>query len=483
MRSAKVGRKYHGASLVSWLALILAFCLWGTSANAAESQQTFTRADYTKWLEQYANATPDFKPGDVLTAKDLERLRPFVIPGYLQFLNFAEFRAPIVAPIPHTPHPAYMQCTEKYQSQVRLKPDGTLENYKCGQPFPNSDLKVNDPTSAIKAAWNYNWKWMYYGIADYAIPWIWVRFDGAPSHSVPTLTAPESNFVSIVPPSGWQLPADLHSYYAGGGTFQRTLLSNYQHMQYSHLATLDGGALPVPGAENIQYKELTGFYSPFDIRSTAFVIYRYNDPFRSDDAWAYLPTLRRVRRISAEVKSDSLLGTDITLDDFYGYNGRVPDMEWKILGWKYIFCVDDPREQSAHVYGPQGITPNENWEIRKMLVLERVPKNSRHPYSSAIMFVDPENYYVPFHVAFDRAGKLWKIFQWQWKWSETIPPPWNKYNTGVDTVVWQAVNCIDVQNQRGTIVNGFGDGFPNVMTNLHWFDKHYDINNLEILHR
>lgn len=349
MRSTKVGRKYHGASLISWLALILAFCLWGTSANAAEPQQTVTRADYTKWLEQYANATPDFKPGDVLTAKDLERLRPFVIPGYLQFLNFAEFRAPIVAPIPHTPHPAYMQCTEKYQSQVRLKPDGTLENYKCGQPFANSELKVNDPTSAIKAAWNYNWKWMYYGIADYAIPWIWVRFDGAPSHSVPTLTAPESNFVSIVPPPGWQLPADLHSYYAGGGTFQRTLLSNYQHMQYSHLATLDGGALPVQGAENIQYKELTGFYSPFDIRSTAFVIYRYNDPFRSDDAWAYLPTLRRVRRISAEVKSDSLLGTDITLDDFYGYNGRVPDMEWKILGWK-LFSASTIRESNPRMF-------------------------------------------------------------------------------------------------------------------------------------
>jgi hypothetical protein len=62
----------------------MGFCLWGTSTNAAEPQQTFTRTDYTKWLEQYANATPDFKPGDVLTAKDLERLRPFVIPGYLR---------------------------------------------------------------------------------------------------------------------------------------------------------------------------------------------------------------------------------------------------------------------------------------------------------------------------------------------------------------------------------------------------------------
>ncbi len=274
MKSAKIGCSGRQAFLASWVALIITVFVWGTPTKA-DAQQTYTRQDYTKWLQQYGNATPDFKPGDVLTAKDLERLRPFVIPGYLEFLNFPQFRAPIVAPIPHTPHPAYMQCTEKYQAQVRLKPDGTLENYKCGQPFPNSDLKVNDPTSAIKAAWNYNWKWMYYGIADYAIPWIWVRFDGAPSHDVPGLTAPETNFVSINPPAGWHLPADLHSYYSGGGTFQRTLLSNYQHMQYSHLATLDGGSLPVPGAADIQYKELTGFYSPFDIRSTAFVIYRY----------------------------------------------------------------------------------------------------------------------------------------------------------------------------------------------------------------
>jgi hypothetical protein len=63
----------------------MAFCLWGTSASAAEPQQTFTRADYTKWFEQYANAKPDFKPGDVLIAKDLERLRPFVIPVICSF--------------------------------------------------------------------------------------------------------------------------------------------------------------------------------------------------------------------------------------------------------------------------------------------------------------------------------------------------------------------------------------------------------------
>jgi len=34
---------------------------------------------------------------------------------------------------------------------------------------------------------------------------------------------------------------------------------------------------------------------------------------------AYIPVLRRLRRISTEMKSDSLLGTDFTLDDFWTF--------------------------------------------------------------------------------------------------------------------------------------------------------------------
>jgi hypothetical protein len=116
-------------------------------------------------------------------------------------------------------------------------------------------------------------------------------------------------------------------------------------------------------------------------------------------------------------------------------------------------------------------------------VLERIPKNPRHPYSSAIMFIDPQIWYDPFHVAFDHSGKLWKIFQWQWKWSETIPAPWDRYNKGVNTVTWQAVNDIDVQNNRGTIINAFGDGFPDARTDLAVYQKRFDINSLEEVHR
>ena len=114
-----------------------ALCLGGGTAKA-QDVKSYTRATFDQWLAKYKDAKPDFKVGDVLTAKDIERMRPFVFPGYVEQFNFPEFKATIAAPVDHTPRKDYMACTEKYQSQVRLLPDKTMANYVCGQPFPNS---------------------------------------------------------------------------------------------------------------------------------------------------------------------------------------------------------------------------------------------------------------------------------------------------------------------------------------------------------
>ena len=68
----------------------------------AQDVKTYTRATFDQWLAKYKDTKPDFKVGDVLTAKDLERIRPFIYPGYLEQLNFPEFRMPIAATVrPH----------------------------------------------------------------------------------------------------------------------------------------------------------------------------------------------------------------------------------------------------------------------------------------------------------------------------------------------------------------------------------------------
>src|ERR1700677_4468763 len=76
--------------------------LGGGSARA-QDVKSYTRATFDEWLAKYKDAKPDFKVGDVLTAKDIERMRPFIFPGYVDYLKFPEFRMPIVGPIDHTP--------------------------------------------------------------------------------------------------------------------------------------------------------------------------------------------------------------------------------------------------------------------------------------------------------------------------------------------------------------------------------------------
>ena len=95
-------------------------------------------------------------------------MRPFIFPGYVEQLNFPEFKATIAAPVDHTPRKDYMACTEKYQSQVKLLPDHTVANYVCGQPFPNASIKEGDPDAGWKAVWNYEYRWQNFRLLVHA---------------------------------------------------------------------------------------------------------------------------------------------------------------------------------------------------------------------------------------------------------------------------------------------------------------------------
>jgi hypothetical protein len=143
-------------SRIDWrLALVfvtsLMLCWPATSTQARD----VSRADVGKWLDTRPSA-PNFKANDVLSSEDLERLRPFVPPGYLEQLDFPSFKMKVVAVRSHQPRQDYVNCTERYQAQVRLAPDGALTNHICGQPFSNASLNPSDPVSGLKAAWNLN---------------------------------------------------------------------------------------------------------------------------------------------------------------------------------------------------------------------------------------------------------------------------------------------------------------------------------------
>jgi uncharacterized protein DUF1329 len=460
------------------LVALLAF----SAQVAAQNVKGYTRATIDEWLTKSADAKADFKPGEVLTAKDIDRMRPFVPPGFIEQLDFPGFKGEMIATQNHQPRKDYLDCTEKYQAQVKLNPDGSLANHICGQPFSNASITTSDPLSGLKAVWNFENRWQNFG--QFALNFLYVldKFGGSHAGQVPTLIeGPPEAWSSGVPITS-TLPADASNFYEGGGQFDRVLSSFYQRVYLSKLAPMAnrGGLLDTPDAKDIFWKEFSGFFSPYDMRGQVFIVYRYTDPNRADDAWAYDPKLRRVRRISVEVKSDSLVGTDQTQEDFYSFSGRALGWNWKFLGWKDLLSIMDAKYDYAHLFGPNGQVPNDVWSVRRFAVVERTPKETHHPYSSVVMFWDAENWHPWLSMAFTRDQRLWKIWNFQNKWTEDVKS-FAEINHGVRSTILQAETVTDVQNDRATIFTGFGNGYPNATAER--VERLYDINKLEEVHR
>ncbi|MEQ8659516.1 MAG: DUF1329 domain-containing protein, partial [Gammaproteobacteria bacterium] len=300
--------------------------------------QAYGPDDFLSWLKTNQDAQPQFVDGDVITYDKADLVRPFIPTEFQDEWLFEGMEMTIKDAGDLTPAPMYMEATEKFKGQATIASDGAIENYTAGRPFDPSEYTPGKE-SGWKMVWNWMYRWQNEGLTVGEVHWVWVRRGG--EHS------------------GHEIMNNTYSkYYEGGGSFERVLAGPYKRVMFSYRADLaDEGYVLNKGegfAKNTEFREYTGFTAPFDISGTAFLILRYTDPRKADDSWAYIPSLRRVRRISVEVKSDSLLGTDHTLEDFYGFNGRPLEHEWEYVGTARMLVVARSRYANTVYYGPNG---------------------------------------------------------------------------------------------------------------------------------
>ncbi len=412
-----------------------------------------TREDLQRWIETNLDTPPLFREGDVLVQADLDKLRPFLPPGYLDEFNFPGVEFHVSPSGNYAPHQDYLAATERYLNQARLAGDGALEGYVAGRPFAQAQITRDDPLSGLRAAWNFNHRWKFYGMYVQ-------RYLGA-------LLA-KGGAASPLP----GFPRDLSQ---GGGKAVRYLVALYHQAYYSHLAQLANSnyLLPLDGAEEFEYKHYLEFFEPYDMRGRRFLVYRYDDPRRQDDSWSFLPQLRKVRRISLLERDDPIAGTEMTLDDFTGFSGRVLDHQWKFLGWKVILHVMNSRHPYARFYGPNGWLPNDRWELRPCAVVEQTPVGERS-YGSKIFFWDAQTYETALVLIFDRQGKLWKVNHLLHGWSED--PTQAESDRGKRLPRNIGSTIVDLQKEQATIFSAYEIVYPQ-LTAADVSDR-YDINRL-----
>ena len=293
----------------------------------------------------------------------------------------------------YRPPPVYREATERHRGQARIGPDGSLEGYTAGQPFPMEEIDcLGDPQAGAKIAWNFDYRWQGSGVAAHGYYSYWDRGEELPLYSE--------------------------------GTARQIWLSHRPEPQYAE----QGGDLFRAEQRKLAYG--VEVLAPFDAKGISLINYRYKSAdrpraeARNDDTWVYVPTLRRVRRISTAQRTDAVSGTDFTFDDFNGFFGIPPQYEWSCLGEMDLLAPMNSQVKAypyarGHDFGPYGVSfADDRWELRRAVKFQFVPKNADHPYSKKVLYVDVDSLEMLYSFAYDQKGELWKIIYHNRRWSE-----------------------------------------------------------------
>lgn len=166
-------------------------------------------------------------------------------------------------------------------------------------------------------------------------------------------------------------------------------------------------------------KESVIFYEPNEIKGFILLRIKYWDINKADDSYAYIPALRRVRRLTGADDTDPLLGTDATTDDFEVFRQKFDSrMKFRILEQRdflvprtYVGMENIPAYYDHKKYGP---CPQVEWEIRPFWVLEIMINNPDYAYSKRVLYVDAVpldqggSYLLSWGEFYDQKGRLWK---------------------------------------------------------------------------
>ncbi|PCH86089.1 MAG: outer membrane lipoprotein-sorting protein [Piscirickettsiaceae bacterium] len=274
----------------------------------------------------------------------------------------------------------YVEYTQQYKGTAQINPDsGQIENYQEGLPFTN-EPSTADPMAGLKIAWNM--RYAYGGDTSIVDPFIW-------------------DYINM-----------------NNGKIERSISFVGKILRYKHRTTVE----PTPNLPRNPVDIFNGIYllakEPFDLKNTQLLVHRLEDDSARERTWLYLSVQRRVRRLPAGQTTDAFLGSDIMIEDFLGYNGRIKDMTWTYLGTKNLLTPfykhtdaypQTDGYQFGEFHGQGACFPNVPWQVRKTYVIEAKPVSDSHPLSKRIYYIDAQTFVPIAGRYYDRNKAIWRL--------------------------------------------------------------------------
>lgn len=387
-----------------------------------------TAADVEASFYPYKNGPPKFpglQAGMTISSGNVEQFKDIIDSELFNKIKEGWFEIKVGETTSFDLHPNYVKATKDALGKVSLGAKlGEINGFVAGRPFPE-EPQLSDPRAGEKIQWNfkygYNW-----GDNAAIYPFYWKYIDMKKNK------------------------------------LERTVKFNFHFLNFKHRVNQP----PVPNIEPNPSELYRAIYvkvlEPYDVKDTQLLIQRAEDDQKLDNAWLYLGFQRRVRRLATGQVTDAFLGSDIMIEDFEGYNGRVCDMKWTFKGTRNILMPfynhdevqldsethkDDPDGYKVVAYGGKcNCFPLITWQLRKVYEIEAVPVDPNHPISKRIHFIDSQCYTVNRTTVYDRGGKLWKI----WTLGKSHPDHHLAKNKGTGVAIDDSFSMLDVQAEHCT---------------------------------
>jgi Protein of unknown function (DUF1329) len=165
---------------------------------------------------------------------------------------------------------------------------------------------------------------------------------------------------------------------------------------------------------------LTAFHAPRDAFGTNQQALFFNDPKTSDQLMMYLPSMRRVRKMSSTDSQDPVMGQDQIYDDNDGFLQKLSPIRYP-----YKYEVLEEREYlvpAATVDGAEYISSkdkefrNVRMERRPLYVVKLTQQDPNYVYGHRIFYVDAETFLFLHIENYNRKGKLYRTWDGNYGW-------------------------------------------------------------------
>lgn len=406
----------------SLLSIALSAAVMGSVQAAAVSDEIIQESFYP-----YADGVPSFlglEVGMTIDQSNVEQFKDVLDPAMYMFVKEGATTVKVGPTTDFALHDSYVEATRQYSGDVTIgEGHGEISKTVAGRPFPQ-EPSLDDPRAGEKLAWNYKYGYNW-GDSAAIMPFYWTM-------------------------------RDMES-----GKKERTIKMNFHFLNFTHRTQQEPYPEITPNPSELFRAIYVQVLEPFDVKNTQLLIHRFEDDTKVDNAYLYLGFQRRVRRLSSGQTTDAFLGTDVMIEDFEGYNGRISDMKWTYKGTKYLLMpmynhdemtLDTETHQDEDGYqviafgGKGGCFPEITYQLRKVYVVESEPVDQNHPISKRQHYMDAQTFIIPRNITYDRKGEMWK----SWTIGQAHPDHHLPVNKGTGVAIDDSFTMIDVQAQHCT---------------------------------